>query len=306
MTDPLITEYLPVLRGHVIKKYRWMEERGNCLITLDDLIQIASIRLMSLVDKWDDILAEQGKTREGNGGMFWKFLAHQVKQDVLKYYNRDGRPESNDSLDIETDTNAENPAEIKTSLLQRNDGIHWRAIHNDIVDFFATLPRKDKTFLALRYFDEMQHSTAAALLGIGEKSYRNQVGTITARWRDYTRNQFTDVPVDVARRIAVDWEPTEALITYLRDRHRKDLSEYLGIVTIAFREDTSYLVDALNTQKVVVPGATPTLLSPAQQQQVDELMGQGVNKMDISRKLGVTYGAVIGHAKRRHAVIDPR
>ena len=39
--DQLISHYLPVVRGHIVKNYEWMARRGNCLISVDDLIQVA-------------------------------------------------------------------------------------------------------------------------------------------------------------------------------------------------------------------------------------------------------------------------
>lgn len=295
MTDPLISEYLPVVNGHIVRHYAWMRDRGNCLITIEDLQQIAAITLINLTAKWDDILAREGKTRDGNGGLFWTFLAHQVKQDVLKYYERVGTRETDrlaDSIDADD--------EFRTSIRIPDGSATGKILTADIAAFYDTLPRKDKVLIALRHFDELPYPQIASILGANKMTTFNLTARVEARWRDFARNQFTDHQVDVARRVEVAWEPPESLIEYVHTRHRKDLSEYLGYVTLCLRNDVTYLTGILGGRSIA-PGAMPSGLSPSQQVEVDKLIGEGVNKMEISRRLGVTYGVVIGHAKRRQA-----
>lgn len=297
MTDPLITEYLPVLKGHIVRKYRWMENRGNCLLTIDDLVQVASIQLMKLAERWDDILAERGQTRDGNGGMFWKFLEHQTKQEVLRYYEKvakANRPAHASADDIEENPGGYTP-EVRTALARLQQP---SIVHQDIAAFFDTLPRKDKMYIALRYFDELSYAQMADVLGANKNTTTNLTVRIVDRWRDYARNQFTDHSVVVGRRVEWEWEPTETLLTYIQNRHRVDLPEYLGWVSLCLRADVSYLADILSTQRTEAVSAREPALSPFQQAEVDRLIGEGVNKMEISRRLGVTYGKVLGHAKR--------
>jgi RNA polymerase sigma factor (sigma-70 family) len=303
MTDPLISEYLPVIRGHITKKYSWVDGTGNCMLTVDDLIQVASIALVRLVDRWDGFLARDGKEREGNGGLFWNFLENEVKNDIAKYY-RDvvklDRPTS-DSLDAVPQDADESLATIRTALNARRDGESWGMVNDDLVDHFSVMPQRDKILIALRYFDELPFARIADVLGANEKTTRNLTLNAVNRWRAFSRNQYVEYPTDLPRRLPQPWEPTETLTTYLQSRHRKDISEYLGYVTICFRNDVSYLVDILGSERTVAPGAKAVGLSPAQQHQVDELMAQSVNMVEISRRLGVSYGLVIGHARRRRA-----
>lgn len=303
-TDPLITHYLPILRGHIVTKYRWLETRGNCLVTIDDLVQIAAIALFKLAAEWDSILAKKGKTREGNNGLFWSFLVLNVKRDVLGYYEKEGHAgwneKDNESFDVPAGgfEDGESWAEVKTSLQQKHDSATWDIIHEDLVDFFSTLPQKDKTFIALRYFDHLNHTAAASVVGLSAGRLSTQTKAIADRWRDYARNQFTDHTVVIGRRIERDWEPPESLFTYLRDRHRKDLAEYLGYVTICFRADPVYLTEVLNTKRVPIGESSLIRLSPFQQHQADEMLRAGVSMTKTARELGVSLTAVRNHAKR--------
>lgn len=300
MTDPLITEYLPMVKAMVARRYASMGRRGNCLLTVDDLVQIASIELMHLTSEWDQILAGMGKTRDGNGGMFWRFLEKRVRDAVIKYYDKVAhakRAASSSIDDIEANPDHYS-IEARTALARLQQP---SIVHHDIAGFFDTLPRKDKVYIALRYFDELSYAQIADLLGAHKNTTINLTRRIVDRWRDFARNQFTDHSVVVGRRVEWEWEPTETLLTYIQNRHRVDLPEYLGWVSLCLRADVSYLADILSTQRTEAVSAREPALSPFQQAEVDRLIGEGVNKMEISRRLGVTYGVVIGHAKRRIA-----
>lgn len=303
MTDPLISEYLPVIRGHIVKKYRWMETRGNCLLTVDDLVQVASIALVRLVARWDLFLADEGKTRDGNGGMFWSFLEHEVKQDVYKYYERVAKAHrAADSSADDIEENYQNyPEHIRTALWRlQNPSLTQKGV----AAFFDTLPQRDKILIALRYFDELPFKQVADVLAGYEKTVKNMTGRIVTRWRVFARNQILDVVSEVPRRVEWAWEPPQSLHDYVEARHRMGLSEYLGIVTLCFRADVSYLVDILKTAPTEVPGARKTSLSPYQQHQVDEMIADGVNMREISRRLNVPYAPVLNHAKRRRSSVD--
>ncbi|WP_144797690.1 sigma-70 family RNA polymerase sigma factor [Microbacterium paludicola] len=319
MTDPLISEYLPVLRGHVIKKYRWMEERGNCLITIDDLIQIASIRLLKLAADWDDILAGQGKTRAGNNGLFWKYLENGTKQSVLKYYERVGnvplkgkseRDVTGGLTAISADgeeygaTDDQSAREWWQSV---EDSMFGKITLRKVADFFDTLPRRDKIIIALRHYDELPFAQIDALLGVAKRTVNPQADQIVTRWRDFARNQFTDHQVEVSKRQARPWEPTDVLIEYLRTRHRNDLPTYLGRVTIAFHTDPTYLAEILNPATTRSPASLSGYhgdrlpLSAFMQAQIDKMLGEGVTGAEIARTLGLSRNRVYDHAKRRHA-----
>jgi DNA-directed RNA polymerase specialized sigma subunit len=306
MTDPLVSEYLPVVRGHIVKHYRWMENRGNCLITVDDLIQIASMTLVKLVEKWDGILEEKGETREGTGPLFWSFLRERIKGDVIKYYARDGMADENESrnpsFDEEPEDNAENQAFIRTSVRIKADGILWRSTHNTIVDFFSVMPRQDKIEIALRYFDDLTLERVADIMEAPYKSTARRVKENTDRWRTFSRNQFTDEITDLRPRLPRAWEPPATLVEYLAARHRKTFEEYLGYVTLCFRSDAGYLNLALAERRYEATGAREGRLSPYFRAQIDTMLGEGESMREISRVLGVVYEDVKYHAKSRHAV----
>lgn len=309
MTNPLITEFLPTLRGHVIYNYRWMERRGNCLLTLDDIIQIASITLVKLADEWDSIREEQGL--EHSNGLFYTILKHRVKHDVLKYYVRVGKGDEEQpwSLDKSADDGRSDADGLslselemaRTSIRVRENAVHWLAINDTIIAFYETLPTKDKVFLAIRYFDEVPTHTAASILELGRSTYSTQVSNIVARWRQFTRNQFTDHPSEVSKRVEYEWTPPETLLTYLRDRHRKDLHEYLWYVTTCMRQDVSYLVDILGTGRAYSPDTVGgrSTITPAQAREIDHMLGQGFKMTEIAKQLGVAYSAVTWRKQRR-------
>ena len=177
MTDPLVTRYLPVLRGMIIKKYSWVETRGNCLLTVDDLIQVASIRLIDLVSRWDGILAGMGKERDGDGALFWTFLRHETKQAILAYWERvapDNQPLT-DSFDDHLE-DEDSWADVRTSLMRLRDP---SIIHADIADYFTTIPQRDKVIITLRYFDDLPWATVADVLGIAAASAHAGLGSST-------------------------------------------------------------------------------------------------------------------------------
>lgn len=292
--DPLISEYLPVVNGHIVRRYGGLIRGGNCLFTVEDVQQIAAIALVKLVDQWDGILAEQGKTREGNGGLFWRYLENNVKRDVLDFYNRAGK-KGNRDVDL-MEEYGDGDDDKRTSL--------WHMprpslAQQDVVDFFVTLPQRDKILIALRYFDELPFDRVADILSAEKRTTQTLTHRVVERWRAHARNQFQTYLEEVPPRQPRQWEEPESLSLYLQTRHRKDISEYLGYVTICFRADVSYLVDILGRERVEAAGQRATL-SPFMQAQVDQMISDGVNNAEIARTLGLGYGQVRGQASRRH------
>lgn len=315
--DTLLADWAPKLRGYVIKHYGWMETRGNCLIGIDDLVQIALIALVDLAARWDDILAAQGKTRDGNDGMFWAYLKQQTKNAVWTFYRREGNvpadgPAERDltrGLEITTadeDTlHVTDAVDLRDWWLTVEDTMYGKITLRAIADFYDTLPRRDKILIALRHYDELPYKQVGALLGMRDTSAQELTRSITDRWRDHARNQYTDHHVEVKRRVARDWEEPDTLTAYIRDRHRNDLPTYIGRVSIAIHTDPAYLADILNPGRAYAPGASYGRfepLSPYMQHQIDKMLGDRVPMTEIARVLGIGYQRVRGHASRRHAV----
>ncbi|WP_292763737.1 sigma-70 family RNA polymerase sigma factor [Microbacterium sp. UBA3486] len=299
--DPLISEYLPVVSGHIVNKYSWMAERGNCLMSLDDLKQVAAIALVKLVSRWDDVLAEQDKTREGNGGLFWWYLKTDVKRAVSKYY-RDIAQHGEYDAPILDELGAETLEMQRTSVRAPSEAAGARLTREDIVDFYSLMPLRDKTIIALRYFDELPYPQLADILDAQTKTTRNLTMNAVNRLRAFARNQYIDAPGKVPVRIEQPWSPPPALLTYLRERHRMNLAEYLGIVTIALRVDVSYLVEILRTDRTNVPGAMASTMTSFQCAAADELLRQGETMREVARRLDVSYGVIVSHAKRRQSL----
>lgn len=301
--ENMVNEFLPRLRAHVISKYGWLERRGNCLITIDDLIQVASIALIRHIDRWPRIAADLNMDPTSNNGAFYVMLKEDVKRTIWKYRRAaddpaegeidpiamsfDDRPEGSDGGFLGA-TNEE----FRTALRAPSMLPHWKMVQSDVVDYFVFLQKREKMNIALRYFDELSHETTAELLGVSTAVSKSCVSNVRTDWLNHARNQFRDEQVPtLPRRDGIKWEPSEALVAYLRDRRRMDIDEYLGIVTIAFREDVSYLTEILSeTRYYSATGrAHKRALSPYQEAQVDKWIAAGMSQADIARDLGVEY-----------------
>ncbi|WP_315551252.1 sigma factor-like helix-turn-helix DNA-binding protein [Microbacterium aurum] len=301
--ENMVNEFLPQLRAHVIAKYGWLERRGNCLVTIDDLIQVASIALLRHIDRWPRIAADAGMDPTRNNGAFYVMLKEDVKRKIMRY-----RREADDPAEGEIDPIAmsfdDRPEgldggflgatdeEFRTALHAPSMMPHWKMIQSDVVDYFVFLRKREKMNIALRYFEELSHETTAELLGVSVATSRQTISTIKKEWLNHARNQYRDEQVNLQGRVhGIKWEPSEALVAFLRDRRRMDIDEYLGIVTIAFREDVSYLTEILSETRHY--GATAhagtRALSPYQEAQVDKWMSKGMSQAQIARDLGVDY-----------------
>jgi len=303
MNDPLISRYLSPLEGHIVKRYRWVEyrakDRGDHTITVDDLKQIAAIELIKLTARWDDELTQRGETREDdNGGLFWTFLVNRVKGAIFNYAH-DHDHEHQKSLDDELEHAL--AGEERTHLRAPVEPVSWYATHQTLVDYFATLSTKDKTFIALRYYDNLTLRQIADVVGTGSASYT--LREVVSRWRDFARNQVTDHSVNIPSRIGKRWTPPDSLHEYVRTRHRKELSDYLGIVTLSLRADPGYLPEILSdNDRWFPPGAYESrALSPFMQAQIDAMHRDGKKPTAISRDLGLDLQLVKYHLRHRRA-----
>ena len=301
--DRLIRKFLPLLRGHVTNVYSWMDARGNCLLSVDDLIQVASITLMKLADEWHSIVAEHPEfVLDENGthdAVFFAYLKKEVKFRLLNEHQRerraafegltseiDGetyeRPELYDSTDGEMHD--------RTGVRRRPDGPWWRAILSDIMAYWDTqMTPKEKLVIALRYFDELPRDRVSELTGTSSVLYP----AIVKRWRAHTRNQLRNGDgFEVVEHVnSRAWEPPELLTVYLRDRHQKDIHEYLGIVTLSFRADPDYLVRILDVLPFRTPGANDQI-DPEQIETIDRMAAEGHSYAEIGRTVGVSRGSI--------------
>lgn len=309
-TDPLITRYLPVVNGHIVKHYRWIEEKGNCLVSVEDLQQIAAMSLVKLAGKWDEILASLGKERDGDNALFWGYLRNTIKSDVRTFYRDHGRKGADDSSIFTEATDEdgnekedETWAAIRTSVRAPEDSAFGKLVWNNLIDYFELMPTRDKVLFALRHFDELSIAQTADVLSANVSTTGSLLSTERARWRTFARNQVIDFPTPMTPRRARPWEAPESLHEYVQTRHRKDLPEYLWYVTEAFRRDVSYLTEILGTAAVFAPGVNAPVISPYMQTQIDRMYNDGAGPTEISRLTGLTISTVIGHIGRRRAAV---
>lgn len=304
-TDPdrLVRKFLPLLRGHVTNVYSWMDARGNCVLSVDDLIQVASITLMKLAGNWHSIVAEHPEFMLDENGthdaVFFGYLKKEVKFRLLNEHDRERRA-TFEGLTSEIDGETYDRPELydwtdgemhdRTGVRRRPDGPWWRAILNDIMAYWDTqMTQKEKLVIALRYYDELPRDRVAELTGTSSVLYP----AIVKRWRAHTRNQLRNGDdYEIVEHVnARAWEPPELLTIYLRDRHQKDVHEYLGIVTLCFRADPDYLVRILDMVPFRIPGANDQL-DAEQISTIDRMASEGHNYADIGRTVGVSRGAI--------------
>jgi DNA-directed RNA polymerase specialized sigma24 family protein len=313
MTDTLISFYLPVVRGHIVNKYAWMETRGNCLITIEDLQQIAAIALVKLAAEWDETVAEhypnEPQRREGHDPRFWGLLAKAIKFRVINYYKNVGRADDNEnswpSFDAPPpDGSTLNYAEAHTSIRQPESSPLWGLVNDTLIEYFQILSTREKVLIALRYFDELPFEQIADILSSQRGTCGAKVKEIGARWRAYARNQFVDQPAELAPHNPYRWEVPPGLIEYVETRHRKDLSEWLWFVTECFRADVGYLTAVLGEGRYVVPGSLAKLhvISPYVGSQIDSMRADGLTQQAVANMLGITKSQVSHYLSRRHAI----
>lgn len=300
-TDPgrLIHKFLPSLSAHVTAKYASLGARGNCILGVDDLIQIASIELMGLAEKWESIVEEHPDFElEPNGtydGLFYAFLKTRVMQRIIDTNKRERRTQY-EPLTVMDEGEEQDRSELyeysdgelhdRTGVRRRPDGPWWRAVVNEIMTFWDQMTQKEKVVMALRFYDELSTERVSELARVTE----SLPSLVRKRWRAHARNQMRlgDDHEYIEHHKPQAWEPPELLVEYLRARHRMDIHEYLGIVTISFRSDPMYIVDAL-TEAAPRPRRR---IAVEQEDIIDRMAGQGYNAPQIAREIGVSMDTV--------------
>lgn len=300
-TDPgrLISKFIPQLRAHVTAKYAWLGDRGNCILGVDDLIQIASIQLMDLAERWGDIVKEHPDfERDLNGtydGYFYMFLKTRVMQKIISANKRERRV-AYEGLTFEYEGDELDRPELyecsdgelhdRTGVRRRPDGPWWPAVANNIMTFWDHMTQREKVAIALRFYDGLSTTQVNELAGVD----RGLPNDIRKRWRAHARNQVRlgDDHEEIQHHRSHAWSPPEVLLEYLKARHRMDIHEYLGIVTISFRTDPMYIVDALTED-----GHGPTrLITIEQEESIDRLAAEGYKAPQIAREIGVSNDTV--------------
>lgn len=299
MSD-LLPEYLRIIRGHVINRYSWVARRGHCLFSVDDLIQIASIVLVTVARREEAEGRSIGPAEEDRKRFFGLAKAA-VKNTVfsgLRDEHYDVETEASDSFDEPT---APGEPENRTTKEAQRSSFGPKAppmLHSAVAQYFDTLPQRMKVLIALRYFDRLTMSQIETMTGVSSATAR--VREITDRWRAFARNQalpeLEELPVLRPR----PWQPPEALTEYLDARYQSDIAGYLGFFTIALRLDVGYLVDILGAEKFYVPQshADRRALTHEQAAEADELLASGWAQWRVAEHLGVGRSTITRHARR--------
>ncbi len=301
--EAIIARMLRPLRGHIVNRYAWMERRGGCLVTVEDLIQVASLELVKLATEWTTKRPAEMLVDEGR--VFWSYLQKIVKTTVLDCLNENLDPQQVD-LDEQGAYGSGHASDIddepRTSVRTPAVSFNWAMLSEEIVDYFAVMPRRHKVLIALRYFEELTFDEIGVLNGMSKESVFKIVGPAVESWRKVTQGIYAEKRWGVARITGSPWEAPAAVEEFVQARHGIDVTEWLGFVTRCFRADVSYLVDALSVGRYFPPGAVAVGLSPAQRAQVDIMISAGHNPTDVARRLELPRNMVYNHTKRRRII----
>jgi DNA-directed RNA polymerase specialized sigma24 family protein len=301
-TDPdrLIRKFLPKMSAHIAVKYAWMEGRGNCVLSVDDLIQVGAICLMKLAGRWAEIVTEYPDYSLGADGtydaMFYAHLKTVVKRELYNEHRAERRA-TYESLTVEFDgleversslyDYTDGEMHDRTGVRRRPDGPWFPAVYDEILSFWYTLTPRDKTGIALHFYDELPNLQVGTLMGLSGTFNHKTLN----RWRAHARNQvrvgddYEEVDPPAKQK---PWEPPELLTTYLHDRHRKTLQEYLGIVTISFRVDPDYVARILGAWNFRVEGGANAPSTPEQDAIIDQMASEGYSYAAIGRAVGLS------------------
>lgn len=298
-SDPLISEYLSQMNAHIATKYAWLTYRGNCLVTVEDLQQLAAITLVKLTASWDSYLATRGLSRSDDvGGLFWNSVKNNVKQDLLKYYAREGQA---DNFGAETpiveETDDEDELHKRTTITAVTESPEWGVIRDAIIDAYALMPRRFKVVVALLQFDGLDQAQAADVLGVSQSAVSLTMSKAREYLREVARSQFVSSPSRAAPFSRSRWTEPATFAEYVTSRHRMDTDEFLGIVHIAFRTDPIYLVHLLGQNDGAGKNRGTFTLTPEQQARVDYLSGHGISLKAVAETIGVPYHQVYRYAK---------
>lgn len=298
----IVAYMLPRLRGYVTNKYRWIADRGHCLLTVEDLIQVASIAMLKLEQEWIEI-CDRDDIAPSNMAAFMGYLKPRVKAVVLRYsasVTDDQRAYVYPSLDETTEAGEIASGDARTSVRvpeRFGEHIAW----DDIVDHLSLMSRREKIRIALRYFDTLPWEQINQILG-GDPA--SSVSRTINRLREFARAQYVTEYVDLEPVSPRPWEPPETLHAYLRDRHGMDLDEYLGYFTLCLRADVSYLVDILGSRHVF--GETSNSFAnenlAIRNAIIDQRLDEGRTHREIAEEVGCTRSNISYYvAKRRRA-----
>lgn len=299
-----ITEFLPMIRTHVLKNYAWMRHR-DCLLDPNDLIQLASIVLMKLDREWDEIVRTHHI--RGGLGMFWMMLEERVRNELYNHIRSLAPPEREQAKSLEGAAEAageawSNDDKIRRYVRAREDSIIWGLVRDRIVDYYSLMQKRTKVLMALRHFDELTLQQVGDIMGMHLGATNAAIVHATGMLRRAALAELSLNPTDAPERPHNrKWEPPDTLLEYLRSRHQMDIDEYIGVTTIAFRVDGHYLQAILTKQKTLSPGTYRGTLSPYLQQQADDLLRSGVSMRQTAQRLGVGVKVIQTHAKRRRA-----
>lgn len=301
------------LRAHVLKRYGWMQNFCPHM-NADDLVQIANLALFELCRDWSEIAEARDVSSDpvDNPGMFWKYLAFRVKDEVRMYaktnegtLNEDGhwiwtRSLSLDAEDEHFATSGLVREDIRDEVMIRDHPPYLS--RNAVVDLFSILPTRDKIYLALRFFDGLSLKDAGQLVGSSPTAFSMLVERARSHVRGYARHQYSTTDAgtgDLRPRKGAPWDIPGTLHDYLRTRHDLDVHEWLGLFTISMRVDVSYLIDIVSGRGFMPDTASRRGLTPEQESELGRRIAENQPSDEIMSQMGISYELVRYHRKTK-------
>ncbi|MFT4051096.1 MAG: sigma-70 family RNA polymerase sigma factor [Microbacterium sp.] len=301
-----LAEYsLRIIPGFVRNNYMWIARQGDPNLSCDDLAQVALIAAIELLEKWDTVRpADAGGDAddEATCRAFFGYLKPRIQAaiyDVSAATTHDRRAYTYSSFDEPgmLEEGGENRLVQRTSI-----AVHQSpsVLHSDIVDYFSTLPARDKAVLALRFFDGLSFTQIAILTGYTEGSVATFERLSRNTVRAYARNQVAEFPEEITPRRVVGWTPPDELARYLQRRYGTDLPGYLGWVTNCFRVDVAYVAELVATgSHFFAAGSKADLKVTAEMhEEIIRRDAAGESWASIGRDLGLTHHTVGKHVRR--------
>lgn len=244
-------------RGHKYAIDRWGMRRDLRYLHHDDLRSLADYALAKLLSKPGDEIDYVLP-----GGAFWNMLRNGIDWGVARITRvRDNDPGRVWSYDDDTGSDFEDEDPARSYPFLQVVGRESLML-TTIADHIATsFPTPLKAILALRFFEQLELSEVAEIIGCTDAAVTSWTKAATHNIVDFARNQTLENPIEVRGLTKLQHATREAVVSnvgaWVGERHGVDLSSWLGWAQICYRTDVSYIVDMIrvgNGNRLVVPG----------------------------------------------------
>lgn len=261
---------------------------------LDELLSVASETFAEFVANLDDLCERHGYS-DMSPALFYALVKRRVGWACLRFLER-RLPKNEEGIEDKL-------GGPRTVLRVFNPD---SLLHHQLADFIATLPRRERLYLALIVFEEIPLGKIAVLADSGVSTV--SIAIIRAAERVLMQalrlTIDTELPDPPAMRPR-PWEPPAEITERIRRGYGCDVDTYLTYVQANYHADVSYIVEILDRANGEGPargnrGNNRKLTD----EQVDEILDRlraGEKHDDIARDYGVS-GSAVTYLKKAHGV----